>query len=248
MWARHGEVNHLLFSLEKEDGYKRLAEEFAKAVGIQMGAAIPLLPPESITKNGLEEKLKAYVILRQYQSDRQTSNFPHHYERARVESEPETVLARKLFHHAEALRLTADLGEAIAVYERPEAIKAWRDKVLLAPGHKEFRRDDLIQEQTYEIELKYLELVNEQLKLRMTRLQPFVPLLPKTSADVFTDWILTKGPFDILVDDQGREVKEGDKGEPLISESTRRTVQSRNANLPKPGAPPPPRSPEKGTP
>src|SRR5260370_24051741 len=126
-----------------------MADEFAKEVGIQPGAPLPPMRPESIAERGLQAKLEAYLVMQKYQSDRQTSNFSHHYERARVEAEPETVLARKLFHHAEALRLTADLGEAIAVYEKPEAIKAWRGKGLLGPTHKDFRRDDLIQEQTY---------------------------------------------------------------------------------------------------
>jgi hypothetical protein len=144
------------------------------------------------------------------------------------------VNARKQFHRAEALRLTADLGEALSVYEgnpaegRPGAIALWKN-VLLKEGHKDFRRDDFIMEQTYETEEKYLELVNEQLKLRLTRLQPYVPLLPKTSADVFPDWIVTKGPFDILVTPQGKEAKEGEKGEPLITEGTIKTVHGRRA-------------------
>jgi hypothetical protein len=262
MWKQHGEVNHLRFrSPEEEDRVRRLAEEFANEVGIKAGAPVPPLRPESIDERGLKPKFEAYVVLMRYLSDRQMSNFGHHYERARVEAEPKTVTARKLFHRAEALRLTADLGEAIAIYEKPEAIKAWRDDVLLGPGHKDFRRDDLIQEQSYEIEMKYLELVNEQLKLRMTQLQPFVPLLPKTSADAFTDWILTKGPFDIIVNEEGQKVPEGDhdvvgfvggccafvavaKGQPLISEATIKVVQNRSSHLPKPGqGPPPTRSP-----
>jgi hypothetical protein len=127
------------------------------------------------------------------------------------------VAARKLFHRAEQLRLTADLAEAAAVYEQPEAMPAWRDKVLLPNGHADFRNDAFIQEQTYELQLKYLELVNDQMKLRLTRLQPFVPMLPKVSADVFADWIVTKGPFDINASD----------GKPLISDSTRQVVQNR---------------------
>jgi hypothetical protein len=236
MWDRHGLANHLRFpSPEAETNAHALAEQFAKKYKILIGTPVPSgWEPQGMAPTD-QPLLDAFRVVTGYQSYRSMSNFAHHYQRARVEAEAETVNARKLFHRAEALRLTADLGEALAVYEgkpeegRPGAITLWK-KVLLKDGHRDFRRDDFIMEQTYETEIKYLELVNEQLKLRLTRLQPYVPLLPKTSADVFPDWILTKGPYDILLTPEGKEAKEGEKGEPLITEGTIKTVQSRRAS------------------
>jgi hypothetical protein len=236
MWKRHGEANHLLYSPEAETNLRTRAEAFAKE--FPPGSPLPTQRREDLPPD-LRDKWEASVILEKYNSDLHMTNFRHHYHRARVEAEPETVTARKLFHRAEALRLTADLHEALNVYEQPDALPAWKNKVLLDPSHKEFRKDEFIQEQTYEIEQKYLELINDQLKLRLTVLQPYVPLLPKTSADVFTDWIVTKGPFDINVNDKGEEDAQG---EPLISETVKKGVQSRK--LPQksqaPQGPPPP--------
>jgi hypothetical protein len=237
MWKDHGDSNYLLFSVEALEGYARkmqkYLEEFAQhyppAPG---GAPWPIAYPPDV-----QPYYDAYRTVTSRQTNLSMTNFNHHYQRARVEAEAETVTARKLFHEAEAKRLTADLIQARAIYEQPEAMQAWKNKVLLAPGHKEFRRDDEIQEQTYEVELKYLELVNEQLKSDLTRLQPFIPLLPKTSADVFSDWIVTKGPFDI----------EDDEGVPLISENVMKQVQTRRKQMlpQKPAAPAVPRNPEK---
>jgi hypothetical protein len=237
MWQRHGVANHLMFPSPTAETITRdKAADFRKALEagtVKQGMPIPpALLPASV----------AFRVIAQYESSRTMSNFGHHFSRALVEQEPDTVTARKLFHRADELRLTADLGEALAIYEgNPDekqsgAIQRWK-KVLLAEGHKDFRSDDLTQEETYEVERKYLELVNEQLKLRLTRLQPLVPLVPKTSADVFTDWILNKGPFDINVDDEGKEVP-ADKGQPLISDATRKAVQGRHVQPGKSQGPP----------
>jgi hypothetical protein len=251
MWKRQGEDNHLLFpSAAAETITREKAAEFRKALDT-LGPFKPGMRREDLSPD-LQPLFDAFRVMTQYETNRTMSNFGHHYNRAQVEAEPDTVTARKLFHRAEALRLTADLADALAVYEgngnpddkQPGAIRLWK-KVLLVEGHKDFRRDDLTQEETYEVERKYLELVNEQLKLRLTRLQPLVPLVPKTSADVFTDWILNKGPFDINVDDEGKEVP-ADKGQPLISDATRKAVQGRHVQPGKPQGPPQP--PPKPTP
>ncbi len=259
MWERHGTDNHLLFKISQDEiNTRQLALEFAKLFKITPWSQAPPMRPEDVPP-GLDrdqtlEKYNAYRTMQGYYSMRATSNFAHHYERARVESEEDTVTARKLFHRAEALRLTADLGEALDIYEgkaedkQTGAIALWK-KVLLA--HKEFRRDAEVQEQTYEVQLRYLELVNDRLKLQVAQLQPYVPQLPKTSGDAFTNWILTKGPFDVEttfteVDEQGKTVE---KTEPLISPDVIKSVQARKhpgqqtppSNPPgQPGQPPPP--------
>ncbi len=243
MWEIHGHSNHLLFpNAEAEDRTGRLAAAYARSQNANLGANV--MPPGPDASAEVGEQYEAYHVMVNFKSNLLMTNFAHHYHRARVEAEPTTVMARKLFNRAEARRLTADLGDAVKIYEgdpedkteegRLGAIRIWRDKVLLADGHKDFRRDDFVQEETYEVELKYLELVNEQLKLRLTRIQPFVPLLPKTSADVFTDWILTTGPFDI-----------NDKeGQPLITDDVRQLVQGRH-KIPGMAAPPKPQVPDR---
>ncbi|HEY7427644.1 MAG TPA: hypothetical protein VH682_25660, partial [Gemmataceae bacterium] len=45
---------------------------------------------------------------------------------------------------------------ALRKYQEPNSLKAWRDKVLLT--NKAFRRDPFIQEQTFEVQIKYVDL------------------------------------------------------------------------------------------
>jgi hypothetical protein len=161
------------------------------------------------------------------------SNFLHHYYRTQVEARPETVLARKLFARAEKEHLSGSPLAALRTFEgrlprrdwEPDAapgkgeplspLEAWRELVLLR--HKEFRRDPFIQEQTAEIEVKYLELRNrvegrqlkdgvydkEKGKLKRPGLaqQAALPLVPKVSSGAFP-FPIVEGPFDV-VDPEG---------------------------------------------
>jgi hypothetical protein len=174
------------------------------------------------------------------------SNFHHHYNRAAVEKEPETVLARKLFFQAEALRLKGSPTQALRAYEgdadHEGALKIWRDKVLLK--NKEFRRDSFIQEGTFESQLKYVDLYTElngnAFKAQVAHLL-LVPMRVGESAGAcptgLLDWIqragvvkagkgearanwvnpLLGGPFDVV----------DDEGQPLIDQDSRLAVLRR---------------------
>src|SRR5205823_3850714 len=86
----------------------------------------------------------------------------HHYFRAFTEQDPQTVEGRKLMYQAERLRKAAEPDRAIAMYT--EAFDVWK-KVLAR--YEDFRKDDFIQEQTYEAALNYHDLVREHRGLQV---------------------------------------------------------------------------------
>jgi hypothetical protein len=212
MWRVHGEKNHLLFrSAEEEGNLNELAKQFREKLGLAPEAAIPPLRPEALPEGLTREHLRAALFLHELASHRQVSNFMHHYYRSLVEANKETVQARKLFYEAENLRLAGSPDQARRKYESPEALKAWREKVLLK--NRSFRRDDFNQEEAYEIQLRYLDLVSELNRLPLNRQAAQLPLalLPGPGAGAapvgFASWLppvieqgwnnlLLGGPFD----------------------------------------------------
>jgi hypothetical protein len=121
------------------------------------------MPPEE------REAYHAARFMFEYQQYRTLTNFHHQYIRAHVETEKPTVTARRLMFDAEGKRLEGSPDSALDLFIgktddkgrtiKEGAIQAWLD-VLLSNRryHREFRDDSFTQEQTYDIELRYLEL------------------------------------------------------------------------------------------
>jgi len=248
MWQKYGLSNHLLFASDAdESNSRRLAARYYALKNMVEGArpptpdADPNLPQKERDRqariayvrylNSLEDGpgkerelyLAARVLWEQHYY-RTLSNFSHHYHRAQVESEPETVLARRRFHEAEMLRLQGSLDQALRTFNLPEAIPAWRDKVMSVKNlavHREFRDDDFMQEYAVDIELSYLDMLSEQHSTQLkasfdlakafrlgglAALQGGAPLSLGVSALVpaypFPPPIrFEKGPFDIQIPD-----------------------------------------------
>jgi hypothetical protein len=235
MWTKLGEANHLLFKTEAEKAnMEKQALAFAQKYNLQAGSPVPALREETLDPD-TQRELFAYRYMRDYETYRHVSNFPPHYYRAGVEERKETVTARKLFYEAEALRLKNSLSLALEKYEDPNALKAWREKVLLPNTSKDFRRDSFIQEQTFEVQLKYIDLYTElsgnDFKAQAARLVS-LPMVNPPGAGAcpaaFASWIapmlrtdsnnpLLGGPFD------GTD----EEGFPIIDEMSRRQVLQR---------------------
>jgi hypothetical protein len=233
MWTNLGEANHLLFRTQAEQtNMEKQAEAFAVKYKLAPGTPVPALREDTLDPETRKE-LFAYQYMREYESYRHVSNFPPHYNRAAVEARKEAVTARKLFFEAEALRLKNSPTRALEKYEDPNALKAWREKILLP--NKDFRRDSYIQEQNYEIQLKYIDLYTElsgtPFKAQAARLV-FLPMVNPQGAGIcpasFAGWVapmirtdwnnpLLGGPFDGL----------DEEGVPIVEEVSRRQVLQR---------------------
>jgi hypothetical protein len=156
LWNAFGEANHLRFnSPSDEKNMLDRAQAFAKNFKLNEGSPVPQLREENLDPETAREYF-AWQYVKWYHYYRHISNFPHHYNRAFVESKLDTVMARKTFFEADALRLRNRDFRALQKYQEPNGIQAWRDKVLLT--NEEFRRDNFIQEQTFEVQIKYVDL------------------------------------------------------------------------------------------
>jgi len=242
MWRKHGESNHLLFpTYAEETNVRTQAEQYWKSKNKPFGSVPPIpgnvdpqLPHRererllNIEYNRFldslpENERKLYTAARfvyEYEFYRRLTNFPHHYLRPLVEAETDTVVARRLLFQAEAYRLQASYVEALDTYNNPKALDAWLDKVLSVKDlskHKDFREDQFIQEQTVEIQLRYMDLLNDQYGKRLKQelslrtglmMQAGLPNQPINSAAmkkfITVDWVnkpgtlaMFRGPFDI---------------------------------------------------
>ena len=153
MWDAHARRNRLILSPEDEQRRQELADKYWKDKREPKGR-----PPETETSRdaAIREEWKASRYMEDYVFYRHVSNFASHYNRSFVEQNPETVTARKLFYQAQALASTGSTIEALQKYQDPGAIPAW---VEVLDKHKDFRQDDMTQEESYEIELNYLDVL-----------------------------------------------------------------------------------------
>ena len=186
---KHGDSNHLYFR-PLQEGYHKEIEDKANRYWLSQNLPVGA-PPERPTnvdprlpgrererqmnieyeliKNSkpTPEQREEYTAARfmyEYKFYRELSNFPQHLSKSEVEAEKETVDTRRLIYDAETARLNGDALEALRIYNRPDCLKAWRDNVLSVPNpsrHREYRDNEWNQETTFEIQLKYLELINK---------------------------------------------------------------------------------------
>lgn len=231
-WRAHGEANHLLFpDVTSEENMRERARRFGEKYNLTEASPPPALREENLDPETRQEYF-AWQFIHWYHYYRHISNFPHFYNRTFVEFKDDAIRARKLFYEADTLRFRNSGPRALDKYEKEGALKLWR-RVLLQ--NKDFRRDNFIQEQTYEIQLKYIDLYTElsgnQFKAQAARLV-LLPMKVSMGDGVcpvgLASWIppliekswenpLLGGPFD------GND----DEGQPLVDPYTRRSVLQR---------------------
>ncbi len=152
MWKTHGEKTGLylepeeLKSLDAEAApYRAFANQgpFDKSVPIPEEKQTPELVKGQIAQDTL-------YWLSHYQ---RMTNFLHFYYSTQVEQDPKCIELRKAFFQANQYRDAGERESALEIYRA--TLPRWRDLLL---AHKEFRQDDDVQENTYEMEWAYLNL------------------------------------------------------------------------------------------
>jgi hypothetical protein len=188
MWVKHGQRNHLIFDrntspLEKShdnEAYVRdLAEKFRTQPGFNLapGTRIPELSTEKMSDE-VREEYWAYRYIIEYDYYRNTTNYPHFLRTSKVEQDEITVTARKKLYQAEEQYLTASRRRALEAYQEPVVPQEkWKDlspreewKKLSSLGlwkkvledNEDYRNDSAVQENSAEIQLKYVQLINEE--------------------------------------------------------------------------------------
>lgn len=232
-WIKFGKDNHLLVEPAEQKNMEQLADALAKKKHLKDRFQIPVLREDERDAE-TEKQLFAWVFLRDLIQHQHVCNFETHYHRAQVESREETVQARKLFFEAlDASRLRNDEPGALRKYLDPAGMKTWRDKVLMS--NKVFRTDGTIQELTFEIQLRYIDLYSrlggrgfKEQAVRMLLVPMQNPVGCGICPSGLVAWVppliqkdwdnpLLGGPFD------GND----DEGQPLLPEQTRRQVLQR---------------------
>jgi hypothetical protein len=152
MYRKHGIASGLYLTPEQIEDLNQRASKYRKAYGMR-----PDEQPREVSGERsaeLEPGFKAHSQLYWYARLQSMTNFPHFYFSTQAESEPQTIAVRKSFFVAEQFRKSGDRELALETYEK--ALPKWRD-VLLA--HAEFRADESTQDDAFDINLKYIELV-----------------------------------------------------------------------------------------
>ena len=117
--------------------------------------------------------------LREFNYNRNLSNFAHFYYKADVERTRAAIAARKLFYEAEEAFKKSESLEALQLYEDPEAFgppstwakdkaTGWKRVLLRSPP--EFRHDNDVEEDNYVIQRKYLRVVRNVREVPLKRL------------------------------------------------------------------------------
>jgi hypothetical protein len=188
-----------------------------------------------------------------YEYGNRLTNFSHFYYQCEVERAREAVTARKFFFLADRARTTP--RKAIELYRNPAAFgppstwfsanpsaRGWQQgwKKVLAE-HDNFRHDSSVQEESYEYQVKYLDLerqlsegLNEQLKW-LAAIQASSPAgtnaasalvpLAMLAGDVGVPIANAKGAFRGPLDDVAHD------GQPYISPVAEQTVNQRLKTL-----------------
>jgi hypothetical protein len=236
MWREHGRRNGLYLDVPTLANLEQLAQEYRKEYTVAENDIGPDLRPELATDR-LRRSQLAHRQLVFYNQSRQMTNFPHHYFRAYTEQDPETVKGRKLMAEADRLRKSGASDRAIETYQ--QAFDLWK-KVL--EKYPDFRKDDFVQQETYEAELNYLDVIRLQsgLQIRRSLIVPGVltealsllqgsPVLAQISTGLLQEVVddpkvlplPVLGPFDGA----------GPDGQPWISQDAVRTVRSNRGML-----------------
>ncbi len=243
MWREMGLRNHLMFeeAFQQKDMEDR-AQAFRKAFGLGPYDPLPLGDPPNLDEEQKRNLFAARFML-DYAGARSRSNFHHFWVRSGVESQMKTVTARKRIYQAEQLRLVAQAPlQALEQYEHPESLAAWK-QILEDPRNLDFREDSLLQEWTYDVQLKYLRLYRQLHGANLARDLALSAYLGQSAAaaPLAADWALL-GPYsrpELLPELKlGGPFDKDSKGKELIPEGVRNAVEERR-DLRKPPAQPP---------
>src|SRR5262249_29340869 len=119
------------------------------------GKAYDLRPDQRVGEMG--ESYFAHQKLAWGDRYRFVSNYEDHLSEADAERDPDAILARKLLFYAKQYNKAGESPKALAYFEK--AIPMWLDILLRYP---DFSYSNNVQEEAYELELKYIRLLQRE--------------------------------------------------------------------------------------
>ncbi len=155
LWRQYGEANGLYYEATELARLEELAKPYQDRYQVSGGIGRDVM--DENVDPGLKESFRAYRKLFFYNQNKNLTNFAHHYFRAYAEMDPVTIRARQLFFEADRFRALHEPDRAIATYEK--AFDEWT-KVLTR--YVDFRQDTSIAEDMYEIQVHYMDLIDNR--------------------------------------------------------------------------------------
>jgi hypothetical protein len=154
MWKRFGEDNGMLFRSPTDALLRqKQAAEFQKRFLIKRDDLAMPFRPDTLDPE-MRKDLAAHKWLVLMATNQHLTNFMHHYNTADAERERATQQARKTIDQAERLRGEPD--RAIETFEK--GFEQWKAVLLNKPN---FRNDEATQEELYETEVHFLDLIQD---------------------------------------------------------------------------------------
>ncbi len=176
MWREFGEQNGMLFRSPTEQiNLQAMAARFQQRFRIgRDDMAFPFRP--ELLDPEMRKNLEAHKRLVLMTQNRSMTNFMHHFIRANAEQDRETAQARKTLDRAETYRRAAEPERAIEAFQK--GFNQWKAVLI---RHPDFRNDVDTQTDLYEIEVRYLYLVQDH---RGEELRPALTIQGLTTAAV----------------------------------------------------------------
>jgi hypothetical protein len=193
MYIDYGLKNGMYHTSTEHARLMDLAMQFSRRFGLKPASPPPMWRPNQVPA-GAGPGYDAYRNLYWGSIHAQTANYENRLYEAEAESTPQAVLAHKLFFQADRLRRFEDAPE-LALEKYEQAWPIWLDIML---SHPKFRNNGTMQEDIYEIELKYSRLLQKEneakvfhpvlVGLAQMALWPPLPLLPDPALKAPADW------------------------------------------------------------
>lgn len=163
MWATYGSRCGLLLEPEKLASIEEQAKRFLDARSLKPGEPVPTVRMEDLSADQ-REGLLANNFMHAYQYCRTQTNFAHHYFASATEMRPRTVTARKHLFEAETFRLAGRNTQAEDTYR-----KAFAELIDVFKAQPDFRNDQGVQDESYELNLRYVRLVQQRVGVPLRR-------------------------------------------------------------------------------
>jgi len=225
MFSSFGTATGLYLDAEALKTLNDRAKKYRNQFHLTEGDRPVDLPEQWQQDPEMKASFLAHSQLYWYNSERQLTNFAYFYFRSQVEQEEQTIAIRKAFFEAEQLRKAANREQALEKYS--DALQKWATLLL---AHEGFRRDSNVQEDTFEIVVKYLDLIRQLHGKRLRVLLLAQDVLGRGAMGSPVGATLIASPI------LGREMplpvvtpmdRLDEHGQPLISDQAKSTVYER---------------------
>jgi len=164
MWRQHGEKHGLSLSPERVDNLRKKASYYRSRFGLGEAGMGPDLEKDSVDPE-LWESYDANTQLFIYEHNLALTNFNHFLYSSEAESDNRIGQVRKLLFQAQQKRRRAEYEAAIDLYKEAYSRLVGdpaAGKPALLDEYPKFRSDTGIQEELYESQLTYLNMLYNQ--------------------------------------------------------------------------------------